>query len=105
LSAHHIRLWDLATGQELLTIPLADRSYRVAFNPDGRQLATVSEGQSAWLWDAATGRKLVSLRVFGGQLGGVAFSPDGRSLATCSGYKGKGTIQIWDVNRALGIRH
>ena len=60
-------------------------------------LATACEGQMVWLWDADTGKKVAKLRVSGGELWGVAFSPDGRYLATCSGYKGKGTIQIWDA--------
>jgi len=51
------------------------------------------------LWDVATTEELTSLQVSGGELWGVAFSPDGRYLATCSGYKGKGTIQLWDATR------
>jgi WD40 repeat protein len=50
------------------------------------------------LWDAVTGKELVPpLRVSGGELWNVAFSPDGHYLASCSGYKGQGTIQIWDA--------
>ena len=55
----------------------------------------MGEGQTVWLLDAATLKERHKLRVTGGELWGVAFSPDGRYLATCSGYKGKGTIQIW----------
>jgi WD40 repeat protein len=97
-SAAELILWDVATGQKLRAIPLTERARRVVFSPDGRRLAAVCEGHKVGLWDAATGRELVPLQTSGGELWGVAFSPDGRYLATCSGYKGRGTIQIWDAS-------
>jgi WD40 repeat protein len=97
-SARKAVLWDVNTGQELLPIPLAERARRVVFSPDGRRLAMACEGQKVWLCDAATGQELVRLQVSGGELWGVVFSPDGRYLASCSGYKGRGTIQIWDAS-------
>jgi WD40 repeat protein len=97
-SAPQPMLWDVTTGQMLRTISPVERAFRVVFSPDGRRLATACEGQAVWLWDVATGQKVVRLHVSGGELWNVAFSPDGRYLATCSGYKGKGTIQIWDAS-------
>jgi eukaryotic-like serine/threonine-protein kinase len=97
-SAEQLILWDVATGQELRTIPLTERARRVVFSPDGRRLAAVCAGHKVRLWDTDTGQELVSLQVSGGQLWGVAFSPDRRYLASCSGYKGRGTIQIWDAS-------
>jgi WD40 repeat protein len=83
-----VRLWDAATGKELLTIPDATgcAKGRVAFSPDDARL--VAPGQfgeptrvvGIRFWDAATGKALAT--VSGGALaGGLAFSPDGNRLA------------------------
>jgi WD40 repeat protein len=90
-------LLDVATGREVRWIPLVGNAYRVAFSPDGRRLAWACNGQTALVSDVATGQNVVKLRTSGGELWAVAFSPDGRYLASCSGYKGKGTIQLWDT--------
>jgi WD40 repeat protein/serine/threonine protein kinase len=83
-----VRLWDAATGKELLTIPDANgcANGHVAFSPDGKRLVApgqFGEGTKSVgirVWDVATGKALATLS--GGVLcGGLAFSPDGKRLA------------------------
>jgi WD40 repeat protein len=122
-----VKVWDAQTGQELLTFkgfagPVDARDYRggtprdgeastgpVAFSPDGRRLAS---GNSVWdgtkrtwttevkMWDAQTGREVVTYKRNAGLVTSVAFSPDGKRLA-CATRKGPGggvgEIKVWDA--------
>jgi WD40 repeat protein len=78
-----VKVWDVQTGQELLTIKGGAGS--VSFSPDGKRLATAGK-----VWDAQTGEELLSLQ--GGS--SAVFSPTGHCLAT-NGPDGK--VTIWDA--------
>jgi WD40 repeat protein len=67
----------------------------VAFSPDGKILASGSNGGYVRLWDVAS-RRLRGHPLTGhtGPVFSVVFSPDGKTLATASG---DGTVRLWDV--------
>jgi len=66
----------------------------VAFNPDGKLLATAGSDYTAKLWDAATGKELKTLRGHTHIIEDIAFNPNGTMLATAGDDK---TVKIWDV--------
>jgi len=91
-----VRVWDSASGQDLLTISTnASRGHHgIAFSPDGKRLATASEVGTAKVWDAVTGQELLTLAGHTDWVSGVVFSPDGKRLATSSEDR---TAKIWDA--------
>ena len=110
-----IKLWDIATEAQLLTLP----GQTFAFSPDGKTLAVISEdteteppavandapqeserhGKSIRLLNIATGQSIHLLNTAKGEplstLSGktLAFSPDGKILAS---RDRDGTIRLWN---------
>jgi WD40 repeat protein len=77
-----VRVWEVATGSELLCCRGAGEAVRgVCFSPDGARLAAGSKDQRVHLWDARTGEHLRASDEKGSCVVSVCFSPDGRRLA------------------------
>jgi WD40 repeat protein len=106
-----LQVWDLATGHKVRTLTFKGHSgpFRVAFNKDGKRLATALEGKKVMVWDLATGQEIFTLGSIKGSVADMAFSPDGARLAVASGVaseqgpsprKGWGEVRVWDIASA-----
>jgi WD40 repeat protein len=97
-SAGKIRIWKQGRDVYRLaqTIELTDKVRKVAFSPDGRQLA-VAAGQSVSLWMFSANGVLLRTREFRDHVSdahALAFNADGSRLATGGSDR---TIFIYDV--------
>jgi RNA polymerase sigma factor (sigma-70 family) len=108
-----VSLWDARAGKVTATLKFEGPIKGVAFSPDGKRLAAVSDdsapdnsappvpGHGGGVFDVATGKLLFRL---GGHDGGglaVAWSPDGKYLAT-GGADHLG--RLWDAATGKELR-
>jgi Flp pilus assembly protein TadD len=98
-----VRVWDAASGQELLTLKGHTRGVgSVAYSPDGRRLASAGQDGTVRVWDAAGGQELLTLKrhttapfLVIDVAFSVAFSPDGRRLASAGWDQ---TVRVWETS-------
>jgi sugar lactone lactonase YvrE len=97
-----VKLWNLATGQELRIFSgHASAVESVAFSPDGQLLATGGLDKTVKLWDVVSGREVRTLSGHSEYVGRVIFSPDGKALASSSGDS---ETKLWDVPSGRELR-
>jgi WD40 repeat protein len=90
-----IRVWEAATGKQLVGMEAGGVVACLAFSPDGKVLAAGSGDSTVQLWEAVTGKKLRVLTGHRGPVNKVAISPDGTTLASASD---DGTILLWQLS-------
>ena len=91
-----VKVWDSATGQNLLTLA-GHRGWvtGVAISRDGKRIVSGSWDNTVKVWDADTGLNLLTLNGHTGIVTSVAMSPDGKRIVSGSWDK---TLRVWDAH-------
>ncbi|MEV5573384.1 serine/threonine-protein kinase [Spirillospora sp. NPDC052269] len=97
-----VRIWDAASGRKLRTLTGSGHAGvdAVAFSPNGRTVAAVTDGfykkapgSSVLMYDPVTGRRTGTLTGHKDSVRALAFHPDGRTLVSGGN---EGIVRIWD---------
>jgi WD40 repeat protein/predicted Ser/Thr protein kinase len=94
-----VRLWGTDAENPTVTAH-PEQVMGVAFSPDGR-LASAGHDSVARVWEAANGRKPLTLKGHADIVTCVAFSPDGRRLASAGR---DGTVRLWETGTGRELR-
>jgi WD40 repeat protein len=96
-----VRPSDVSRPELLLQVGHNEEITAIAFSPDGTRVLTASRDSTAIVWDAVTGRTLLSLQGHPGELHAAAFSADGARIVTLA--KG-GAVYAWDAASGKELR-
>jgi hypothetical protein len=92
--SYHIKVWEIATGQELTELHVPSRVSTAAFSPNGQTLATGLITGTLRMWDLASSKAFLEYRGHKHQVSSLEFSPDGQRLAATSLEP---VVRIWDT--------
>lgn len=94
-------LWDISDINNIKSTVLSNEPVEVrsvAFSPDGKMIASGDVGgqDNITLWNAQTGKKIISLDGQQNGVWSVAFSPNGKQLAS-GGHYGEQNLILWTL--------
>jgi dipeptidyl aminopeptidase/acylaminoacyl peptidase len=96
-----IRVWDLAAGRQLSTIPEPPGTTTVAVSPDGKLIACAGQNAAILLLDATTGKTVRRLKGHANGTAVVQFSPDGKKLASAGAADNTIRLLETDTDKVL----
>jgi WD40 repeat protein len=99
-----VQVWDAQSGKTLLTYKGHQAPvWAVAWSPDGKRIASgtgaagihgpVTSDNSVQVWDAQSGKTLLTVADASGQSYAVAWSPDGKRIASGDGQ----SVRVWEA--------
>ncbi len=91
------RVWDVATGNSLLTLNHPTEVHNASFSPDGKRVVTASADGLARVWDVSAAPASPAPMILRGHTGALwvaVFSPDGKQILTASSDQ---TARVWDA--------
>ncbi|MBN1953711.1 MAG: hypothetical protein JW900_01565 [Anaerolineae bacterium] len=91
-----VRVWDLASGRETLSLEQHEPVADVVFDPDGQWVAVLGEAGTVRIWELSSGEEMHAVGSQG-LVAGVVFSPGGQWVAVVGE---DGTIEVWEVASA-----
>lgn len=92
---HTLRLWDVATGEQVGADIIHDTSVRTAaFSPDSNRAVTGARNGAVRIWEMPSGRPLTPNLWHTSIVWKVVFSPDGNLIASASDDH---EARIWDA--------
>lgn len=69
--------------------------FAVAWSPDGTRIVSGGNDNTIQVWNATTGKRLLTYTGHLGSIWAVAWSPDGRRMASGGN---DGTVQVWETS-------
>lgn len=111
-NSHAVKVWDVVTGQEVISLDFRGDTLGMAFAPGGNFLSTLDRvTQQIKVWQAA-GRpeKIRTLRGHLQPIRCLDFSSDGRQLLSCGWDASENrtnigeAAQLWDIESGVAVR-
>jgi WD40 repeat protein/tRNA A-37 threonylcarbamoyl transferase component Bud32 len=93
-----VHFFDVTSGKRLEhTLRHDNHIDTIAFSPDDRTIVVGDNGQTARIWEVATGMERGNLEDAGPVVTGSAFSPDGQTILTSNHRNAHHGARLWDA--------